>query len=343
MLNSEKSFDMEIEKSKRKVLIIEDESDKLEGIARILRDNGGFSLNNIISARNAVDAIKKLEDDEPQLVLLDLKIPRRDDDPVDICNAIEILNNIELYNYKNNFSVRVIIISASIQDNGLQKLIIGDRSDIVSFIDKNEAAINSDDFKSKLLKQIEKAYNHAKPEMKIDYSSIRKSGIRKLQDLNNTLWDKIDNNILKEFESLTEKNVNIHTRSKQIIGCCGEVVEDIVSQLKNIAIVNGSSTDSKTNPSIGKSLDSLTGRKRDAENKTMVMNGLEPLISRSAADYAFHAYRLRSEALHSADNDLENIRIYKGKTFTREDAAISINLIVPLVLEYIEIIKKNQN
>lgn len=336
MSNSEKSFDMEIEKSKRKVLIVEDESDKLQGIARILRDEGGISLKNILIARNAVDAIRKLEDDEPQLILLDLKIPRKDDDPVDICNAIEILKNIELYNFKNNFSVKVIIVSASIQDYGLQKLIIGDRSDIVSFIDKNDAAINSDDFKDKLLKQIEKAFNHEMIEKKMDYSSIRKSGIRKLQDLNKTLWEKIDNNILNEFECLTERNVNIHTRAKQIIGCCGEIVEDIVTKLNN-----NEGTVKESNPSIGKILDSLTGRKRNSETKAMIMTGVEPVISRSTADYAYHAYRLRSEALHSAENDLENTRVFKGKTFTREDAAISINLIVPLILEYIEILKND--
>lgn len=325
-----------------RILVVEDEKDKREGLIRILMYDGNWKGDLIKDVATASDAIDAINNFEPEVVILDLKIPRNDKEEPKIANAVDVLKEIEIYNSNNINSIFVIVISASVEDAGVQNLIKEDRSKIVSFIDKNEAAIDSDKFKEKLLKQVNKALCKEHEEKKVDYSNIRRSEIKKLKDLNRNLWEKIDKSILGEFELLFGKNVNVHPRAKQIIGSCGEIVEDIISLLKDDSYEIGSLEYQEDIPSVGKNLYALTGRKRDYRTKIISLTGKKAVISRSASEYAFQAYRYRSEALHSSENDVDNKKMFKEKKLTIEDAAVSINLIMPLVLEYIEIVK-NKN
>jgi len=319
-----------------RILIVEDEKDKREGLVRILMYNGwkGDYIKAVVTSQEAVDSINNFE---PEAVILDLKIPHDRNEEPKISNALEVLKEIELYNSNNLKSIYVVVISASVEDVGLQSLIKEDRSKIITFIDKNEAAIDSDKFKEKLLRQIDKALNKENEEKRVSYSSIRRSELKKLREINHKLWEKIDKNVIGEFESLFGKDVNVHARAKQIIGSCGEVVEDLISLLKDNSYKITEKEYEINIPSIGKSLYSLTGRKKDTDTNKLVLTGTKPIISRAAAEFAFQAYRYRSEALHSSENDPENKKVFKDRKLTIEDAAISVNLIMPLIIEYIDI------
>jgi CheY-like chemotaxis protein len=331
---------MEAEKQTSKILIVEDEKDKRDGLVRILMYDGGWHADLIKDVATSLEAVESISSFEPDVVILDLKIPRASKEEPKISNAAEVLKEIELYNQNNLNSIYVIVISASVEDTGLRDLIKEDRSKILTFIDKNEAAIDSAKFKEKLLRQVHKALKKEREEKRVDYSTIRKSEIKKLQDLNRSLWEKIDRNILTEFELLFGKNANVHPRAKQIIGSCGEVVEDIISLLKDGSHEISSKKYQDENPTVGKNLYGLTGRSRDLKTRVISLTGKEPVISRAAAEFAYQAYRYRSEVLHSTHDDPENKKIFREKKLTAEDAAVSVNLIMPLIIEYIEIAKK---
>ena len=323
-----------------KLLIVEDEKDKRQGLVRIFMYDGNWPGNLIKDVGSSIEAIKAIEEFEPEVVILDLKIPREKNDEPRIENAASVLREIEYFNSKNPETIYVIIISASVNDSGIQSLIKEDRSKIISFIDKNEAAIDSDKFKEKLLQQVHKALTRGPEEKIVTYSSIRKSSIKELKELNPSLWEKIDKYILREFELLFQKDINVDPRAKQIIGTCGEVVEDIIFLISERGYTISPRNYKDYNPSVGERLFKYTGRERDKDSKQLILTGEKPLLSRASAEFAFQAYKYRSEALHSKENDIKNDKIFKGRLFTKEDAAISINLIMPLVLEYIKLLQK---
>lgn len=320
---------------KAKILIAEDNQSNTEFLVRALRSN--VSLTNIKLTDTAETAVEAINDFYPDIVLLDLKLPRKKGNEPNIDSAAEILKEIELHNYKKNRFIRVIVISGSVQDTGVQQLILGDRSNIVKFLDKNAIAIDSEEFKEKLLKLIGRSLTEDVPERTIDYSVLRKSTLQKLETLHPSLWKKMNSEILDEFETLNARKVNVHARAKQIIGACGEVVEDIIALLKDESLDLSAQQYSDDFNSVRRKLTSLTGRKKIHGSIGYEMTGSDILINRSSAEYATQAYYFRSQALHGKVGDDNNDNLFKsGYSFSREDAAISLNLIIPLVNDFIE-------
>lgn len=58
--------------------------------------------------------------------------------------------------------------------------------------------------------------------------------------------------------------------------------------------------------------------------------------------YAAQTFLLRSYASHAPETDKKNENIFYGGEFTKEDAAISINLLVPVIIEYIKLLKSKE-
>lgn len=338
-----------------KVLIVEDEVEIQRGLVRILTYTGKLPSGYIDLAGNSTDSKEKIDDFEPDIVLLDLKIPRVKGDTPDVINSNDVLNHIELTNYKFNKNIKVIIISASVKDKGTQKLILGDRSNIVKFLDKDERAIDSEEFGKELLRQIDKAMNEEPDEKRMDYSAIRRSVIRELKELNPELFNKIDKEVLSEFEKLNDKDTNTYKKSKDVMISCGEVVEDILAFFKSNATKLSSIKYSDDPSKVRNRLTSLTGRMpyfvkitdSDGEERNQLhfkYDEKNELISRVASESAYMAYFLRSEAVHGGKEDDErNIKLFANKyKFTREDAAVSVNLIMPLIRDYINYLKNQK-
>ena len=80
---------------KPKVLIIDDEQDLCKLFERILTDDG----YSVITAYNGIDGIKRNEEHHPDIIILDLKMPKID--------GIETLRNIR----KTDKDVIVIVLT----------------------------------------------------------------------------------------------------------------------------------------------------------------------------------------------------------------------------------------
>lgn len=313
------------------ILIVED----ILAYSAILEDTlkkADWKANNILAADTTEAAISALEDYYPHLVLLDLMIPYRDGEKPKIGNSVPVLEKIELLNLSKNLNIKVIVVSGSVGDPGIQKLITGDRKLIVKFLDKSHILSDSK-FKSELVRLAIKSLTEEPEVRAVTYMSIRRNILKDLKKWNETLWQKIDIFILKEFESLYERRANVEPGAKQIIGTCGEIVEDIICYIQDDSYELANHAYEEDHRSVREKLTALTGRKYRGSN-TYELDPSDRLISRAAAEYASLAYMMRNEAIHSKEDDGDNNRIYREHSFTREDAAVSLNLIVPLVQDY---------
>lgn len=323
-----------------KVLVVEDKEKFREPLVEILLNNVDprYEVEDVGSSEEAQRIIREFE---PDVVLLDLRIPRTDEEEPEIRNAISVLQEVTILNFNKNLDSKIIVISGSIDDPGLRRLIEGDRRSIISFINKNEGATITEEFKKNVLKQVKRALTTEASERSMDYTAIRRSAVRELKELNPELFNKIDKEILDEFESLNSKDAYIHKISKNVITTCGEIVEDIIALLKSktIKLSNVVYTDGEFE-SVRKKLTSLTGRRFVSKEEGFEITGDE-IITRIAANMAIQAYVLRSEAAHGGqEDDPRNEKFFANKyIFTREDAAVSVNLIMPLIRDYINYLK----
>jgi len=327
-----------------KVLIIEDDREKREELTEILRDIG-IRLSNIYKTGFSEKGIELLEDELPDVVLLDLNIPHneeslglRKENSNMIIKTVERLNAIR---NQEDDSTGIIIISASVNDEGLQKS-YKHFQEVVEFYDKKDV-FNKQEFKNDLLKKILKTVEHDfKHDCQIELTEIRKLKLSKLKEINQELHNRIVYDLLAEFEKLNNRNVNTNRIAENIIGLCGMIVEDITNLLENEEAVLTEVDDSDNFNSVKKRLTKLTGRKYvDYVNYQPVFEIIsKPVISRKAADYATYAYKLRSEAIHSKEGDFNNNKVFKDSRYTIEDAAVSINLIMPLIIDLINYKKK---
>ena len=326
-----------------KVVIIEDDKAKKEELVEILHTNK-FSLKNIFSTGFSDIGIDLIEEHLPDVVLLDLKIPANEDDQsVKIENSNKVIKDVELINARRNQddeSTGIIIISASVNDSGLQRL-YKDKPEIVHFFDKERITLDPKSFSSDLIDKINivvaRNFRHI---VQVDYDSIRNIKIKKLESINKDLFERIDTNLLGQFAKLNNRNVNVHQIVEGIIGLSGKIVEDIVILLEDNDASLSIIDDSDNFNSIRNKLTKLSGRKYDHSSKGNDIIYPE-IISRKAADFASYAYKLRSEALHSKEGDIKNDKIFVNSKYSISDAVISIDLIMPLVQEFIIHINKN--
>lgn len=335
-----------IELSSARILIIEDEEKNRDFISRVLLDDVKVSSDNIEEAENLKKAKEIIEEFEPNIILLDLKIPSADGFEPSMVNAYEVIQKAQLFNYKQNNQddkIKIIVISGSINDLGVQKLISLNKDVVFDFFDKNEISISLDKFKKDLKKKIVKALKFEGVIHAIDYSFVRRSILKNIESINVDLWNKIEKDLLLEFEKLNDKKVNEYSVSKSIIGTCGEIVEDLIHLFKE-DLFDENKAYSQEERSVLNKLTKLSGRKYSRFNEASKEKEYELLtekkISRKSAEYALMAYRLRSQALHSTNGDDANNKWFANSKFTKEDASISINLIVPIIQDFIAYKKK---
>jgi len=331
-----------------KYLIIEDEEENRDILLRILINEYGVFDENIEETEDLRSAKEAVDDFEPNIVFLDLKIPYDSGYEPEMQNAYDFIEKVKLYNHERNDAkdkIKIIVISGSIKDKGVQKLITMNRPVVMDFFDKGEIAGNLQRFTKNFKKKIEKAINFDSYEESIDYSFVRKSSLKELQKINNELWLKLENQVLNEFEKLNNKKVNEFNISKQIIINCGEIVEDILHYFNYDTESNRGITYSHNDNTVQRKLTKVSGRDyigRDEDTKEPIFESKNnELIRRTSQEYALMAYRMSSQARHSKEGDDNNSKWFAGfnSGFTKEDAAIAINLVVPLIQDYVNYMK----
>ena len=331
---------MELKDSK--FLIIEDEEENRNTFLRLLINDFNIPDENIEEASNLKEAKNLVDEFEPNIVLLDLKIPAKEDQEPDIGNSYEFIEKAELYNERqleDIDKIKIIIISGSVEDDGVRKF-IKSNDILIDFFDKAEIAINFDRFKTSFERKLKQAVIYKFLVPKIDYSFVRKSILKDLGRINAELRDKMNDQLLTQFEKLNDRGVNEYSVSNGIIIKCGEIVEDIIHSFSDTVYYG------KRENTIIKKLTVLSGRNfigwdnessHDAKYESL---GNE-YIRRISQQYAHFAYQLSSQARHSKLGDDHNNKWFAGHNagFTKEDAANSINLIIPLIKDYIEYMK----
>lgn len=322
------------------LLIVEDEKEKREFLFRTLTGSG-IPAQQIQRASYAKKAQELIWEFEPNIVLLDIKIPKEENDIIaEPENVRDVLDKIRLFNHENVQKIKTIIISGTVKHKVVQEMIGSlNKQTVFDFIDKIEIATNPEEFKQRLIKKISKALNTEFAPEKIDYTFIRKSKIKELKKLHEPLWNQIKEEVIDEFERFNDKNVNEHPTAKGIVRTCGEIVEIIINLFKNKSIELSKIVISNDLKSIREQLNALSGRKYLYDENIFKMITKKPLISRKACHYAYQAYYIRSHASHPPESDKKNENIFKDIRFSKEDAAISLNLIVPLILDFINFIK----
>lgn len=338
---------MKIPLNETKVLIIEDDQEKRQELVEILRDKG-IQLKNVFAAGFAEAGIDLLNNELPDVVLLDLTIPYNEESKsLKLDNSNKVIKEVERLNALRNQqkdSTGIIIISASIDDSGLinnYKHI----PEIVEFFDKDDIALKKTKFKDDLISAIQKSTEREfKHECKMEFSDLRNLKVSKLKSIHPKLFKRITEDLLGEFAKLNNKNVNTARVAEYIIGVAGVIVEDIINLVENEQYVLKEIDQSDNLSSVRNRLTTLTGRRyvgyENGHTQYELINN--PVFSRKAADYGVYAYKLRSEALHSKEGDRYNSKIFDDPNYTLESAAVSVNLIIPLIMEYIDY-KTNRN
>ena len=320
--------------SEIKVLIVEDNPTIRESAVQTLLKHG-FEDNKIFDTAFAMEAIRIIENENPDAVLLDLKIPYENQNgPVEIRNAQLILDRIKINNIQYGYNTRVIMFSGSIENKDSQLLMKNEL--VLDFIDKGEVAADHTLFEKKLVESIAMVCKKADREpSRVDIRILWEKEFRKLESLYPDLWKKIREEIFDEFSKLGDRKVNVHAKVKQIIIACGEVVEEVIDLIDQY-LPAGSNIRSRNDlHSVRDRLNYLTGRLFDQNTNSFLLVG-PAYISRSAGEYAAMAYRLRNETAHGKENDEGNRRLFPHHQFTKEDAAVSISLIIPLLKEILD-------
>lgn len=332
------------------VLIVEDENRNIEILQRILLNEG---VRNIRTAQNTEKALELLEREFPDLILLDLKIPYQDGGIEDSINSIQIILEVESRNRIFEHHIRIIIISGTTQERGLQKLIARDKSLIQHMFDKGLMGKNSDEFRNELMQQIKNTLKHPvkreKPSISI-LDSYRNT-LSHLKDKDKLLYDYLMTYVFKRYSLINEESEN--EIAQAIIIRCGMVVEDLIerfnfdlSPLKGRKFSLGElkelmAVPAEDDKNVGMKLMALSGRRWNDVNKSLdvIDNGK---ISRQACEYAHLAYKHRNHASHKGKMDTKNENIFKDNNFTKEHTAISISLIIPLIQDYIKYLKHQE-
>ncbi len=323
-----------------KILIVEDKVTNAEYLSEILTGKGRADRRKLVFAATTEGALEALEDHLPDIVLLDLQIPYTVGGEPKIVNSYPIVEKVELLNYRRNLEIKILVLSSSVEDKGMQKLIAGDTRLITKFLDKAHY-YKTEELHKELIELIGRTSKEKSEVKTVSYDTIRRTVLKDLKNLNEPLWLKIDTFIITPFEGLFKPKANIEPVAKQIIGSCGEVVEDIINFMKHDHYELTNDNYLNNERSIRNSLNALTGRKHIQKNE-FEYHPENQMISRPAAEYAYMAYRLRSEALHTKEDDVYNSKLFINVKFKIEDAAVSINLISPLIRNYITYIRKKK-
>ncbi len=327
------------------VLIVEDENKNIEVIEKLLLNEG---LEKIRSAKCTDDAILEIEKEFPDLILLDLKIPLAIGGVEDSINSLSIIMEVERLNRVYDHQIRIIIISGTTQERGLQKLIERDSFLILHMFDKGLMGEAPEEFKKQLLNQVKKSLNFPikKEQPKINIFENLDRIITKLKELDNELFVYFHNEVLCVFEEIDRSNERIY--SQAIIIRCGIIIEDLLQQFeggngKSSRKIAAESAGKKVTEitaedvsSVRKKLIRLTARSWDYDKQIFNLTAGPSPISRQSCEYGIVVYRSRSYASHNCKSDLKNDNIFIDDNFTKEHALTSITLLTPLLQDYIK-------
>ncbi len=325
------------------IVIVEDENKNIEIIEKMLLNEG---VEKIRSSKCTNEAIAELENgDYPDLILLDLKIPLDIGGVEDSINSLSIIMEIERLNRVYDHQIRIIIISGTTQERGLQKLIERDSFLILHMFDKGLMGLSPDEFKKQLIAQVRKSLNYPvkKEQPKVTILENIDRIISKLKEIDNDLFVYYHNEVLCNYEDIDKSNEKVY--SQAIIIRCGIIIEDILQQFEGIkstrkiaAEASGkkvTEVEAEDESSVRKKLIKLTGRAWDYDNKSFEIKG-KPTISRQACEYGIVVYRSRSYASHNNKTDSKNDNIFVDDNFNKEHALTSITLLTPLLQDYIK-------
>lgn len=321
-----------------KVLVVEDDPDFSRKFADILDDFGIFE-DNIEITEFAEEAIELIDRFEPNVLLLDLRIPYNDIDDEDrfkhsskVIQYVSKQNQILSHVHKR---IQVIVISGNVEDKDL--LYSVHKESVYAAIDKGDNIKDLDFIEKELKRLFNKIIKYNITPEVVNFNLIRKAEINKLNDLDPGIWNIIDSEILHQFEKLGGKKADEFSISKGIILASGQLVEIIVNlfENRNVNLKNFNPKDDLY--SIRNKLTVLTGRKyigtAERGEPNYEMTGTKK-ITRKSSHYAHLAYQLRNQVIHPVDN--YNDKIFADSRYNKEDAAISVNLIMPLIKDYIE-------
>jgi CheY-like chemotaxis protein len=327
------------------ILIVEDESKNTEILERILLGQG---ITKLRTASNTEEAIDKISQDLPDLILLDLRIPYTEGGQEDAANSYQIVLEVESSNRIHDHHIKIIIISGTTQEKGLQKLIAKDKSLFQHMFDKGDMGMDPEKFKNDLLAQIKQVLTHSvkKNKPKISLFENLDRIIAPLKQIDKDLFAYFHDEVLCNFEEMDDKTENIV--SQAIIIRCGIILEDLIQQFENPSQKN---KDRKFNAessgkviteiipedekSIKRRLEKLTGRTWDKTNYLYIIND-KAKISRQACEYGVLAYKCRNHASHSNKTNPKNDNIFNDGNFTKEHAINSITLLTPILQDYIK-------
>lgn len=325
------------------VLIVEDENKNIEIIEKLLLNEGVVKIR---SSKCTSDALTELESGEyPDLILLDLKIPLTVGGVEDSINSLSIIMEIERLNRVYDHQIRIIIISGTTQERGLQKLIERDSFLILHMFDKGLMGQNPDEFRKQLLAQVNKSLNYPvkKEQPKITILENIDRIISKLKECDNELFVYYHNEVLCNYEDIDKTNEKLY--SQAIIIRCGIIIEDILQQFEGVkstrkisAEASGkkvTEVEAEDESSVRRKLIKLTGRAWNHDNRVFELKGV-PTISRQACEYGIVVYRSRSYASHNNKSDAKNDNIFVDDNFSKEHALTSITLLTPLLQDYIK-------
>lgn len=338
-----------------RILIVEDENKNTEILERILV---GIGISQIRTSSNTEHAIDLIEAEFPDLILLDLKIPYMEGGVEDSVNSFNIIMDVERINRIHDHQIRIIIISGTTQERGLQKLISRDKSLIQHMFDKGLMGKSPEEFKAELLLQINKVLNYPvkKERPFISLSELRLQKLFPLKSLDKYLFETLNEQIIVPFENIDEK-----TESNLVLAIivkCGVVVEYLIDgfslkisestkqKFSDFSALQTIKSQKLPETSVKESLLKLTGRKSEWKKEKdkngnekkieyFIDNG-DKLISRQASDMALTAYRIRNDASHTGEADPRNKNIFADNMFTKDHALTSISLIMPLIQDYIK-------
>jgi len=318
-----------------KILVVEDEKGIRENLVNNVNKMG---VKETRKSSYSNEAINIIEDFKPNIILLDLNIPEFIDGTPDISNAFKIMEKVQLLNNTQLSKIKIIVISGTIFDNAIQKIITLTDKIILKYVDKSLLAESPDNFKKELKQSIINASDEKDNICHIDYKYIREGVLKELKAVDKELWNYINDKIIIALDDFYVGKTNEFESSKNIIGNCGEIIETIIARFYKTPLTDIQRIKLKKESKTFKKLIILSGRSLIHGNNYDKSG--EPFITRASAKYASLAFEMRNEAVHGKEiSNGRNNKLFEYSQPTIEDAILAIDLIVPLIKDYVKYLK----
>jgi nucleoside phosphorylase/DNA-binding NarL/FixJ family response regulator len=133
-----------------KILIVEDTTDKLRNVLAILKEIPGINIDTIDHEVDAFGAKRKLKNNAYDLLILDIAIPPRREEPIDIEGGIKLLE--EILGRQDSYKLPTHIIGLTAKDEDILKKAVKEfDATMLSVIQYSETDL---EWQAKLLKGV---------------------------------------------------------------------------------------------------------------------------------------------------------------------------------------------